>query len=371
MGTLAFFPWMTVAERAQIGDVILTPYEVRESPAAGDPTAKIISMYKEMNRRTIRSATLVQVAGKELTADLDEDGRDLIFRHAAAIAFSGLSKRSFFDHVDYCNSDSFQCIVQQFTDAKFISIVTRRRDGTTSNGISTDLYQVDQEPHVERLKHHRVDAQLVDGLLKGMSQDPDFDLAIRHFINANTDRPSLSPADEMVSTVSAFERLLKVKGGNTNKTRIAFLKALAKIPALEPISDGRDIRNKKLLKWDGLRGVWIEDLCVVRGNLAHGHRADAHPSSWSRQEHLLLAAFIFPLLAKLRLQQLGLYKLIDEDESALHSIDYLIGAKALFKTGEDEYGMPIFGWVEALKLQDDHSRRAVIESAWEKLRNQT
>jgi hypothetical protein len=48
--------------------------------------------------------------------------------HAEAIAFSVLAALLLL-RLGYCNRDSFQCIVQRFTDAHFISIVSERRDG--------------------------------------------------------------------------------------------------------------------------------------------------------------------------------------------------------------------------------------------------
>jgi hypothetical protein len=367
VGTLAFFPWMTVEERVVLGDVVLVPYEPPPTPSETDPVAKIVSTFKDMNRRTIPSATLVQMTGKGLTDDLTDEEIDLVFKHAVAIAFSALATRRFFGHVGYVNSDSLQCVVQRFTDANFVSVWARRRDGTLQNAIPTSLYQVDREPHIGRLDHQQIDSQLVDAVLKGMSEDSDFDLAIRHFVNANTDRPNLGPADEVVSTVSAFQRLFKVAGGsNTDKkSRDAFLKALGEIPAQEPILNRREVPREKLRSRRGLRDVWMEDLCVVRGSLAHGHREGAYRSFWSRIEHLLLAAFVFPLVAKLRLRDLALYALRPEDEEGLHGIDHLIGAKALLKTGEDEGGMPIYGWLEALDRADDQRRRAAIQQIWQ------
>jgi hypothetical protein len=160
---------MTVREEVRIGDFLITPYEVPASPTAADPAAKILSMYKEKGQRTIRSASLVRFAERAVTADLDENDRDQVFDLAAAVAFAGLSARSFFEHFGYCNRDSFQCILQQFTDASFISIVSRRRDGSRHSVWPTDEYRVDLEPHVDALAQHRIEAQFVEAVRKGMS----------------------------------------------------------------------------------------------------------------------------------------------------------------------------------------------------------
>jgi hypothetical protein len=157
----------------------------------------------------------------------------------------------------------------------------------------------------------------------------------------------------MVSIASAFDQLLNEN--KTKKLRIAFLKALADVPPKEPIFDRRDIPAQTRRK--GLRDLWMEQFLIVRGHLARGHQPDAYRSYWSREEHLLLAAFIFPMLAKLWLRDSGLHALTEEDEEVLYAFDYLLGIKSLFKMGEDETHMPIYGWVKAMRTAEREWRR--------------
>jgi hypothetical protein len=101
----------------------------------------------------------------------------------------------------------------------------------------------------------------------------------------------------------------------------------------------------------------------------HGRREEAYAAIWSRDDHLLLAAFVFPLVAKLRLREMGLYELTTYDEDKLHAIDFLIAAKDLRNGRKDEYEMPIYGFVEALDAANEIRRRArtiaAIEKAWQ------
>jgi len=180
MGAVAFFPWMTVAERVTIGKVVLTPYagpaqstapapESPEASAPGDPIAKIISTFRRPGGRPIKSATIVSIEGRtDPAGDLDEDDRDLIFQHAAAIGFSGLAGRVFFEHFVYFNRDSFQCVIQLFTDANFIAVVARRLDGTQMHVTPTKDVQVWCPPHITILKGYTVDVALAEAVLEAM-----------------------------------------------------------------------------------------------------------------------------------------------------------------------------------------------------------
>ena len=109
----------------------------------------------------------------------------------------------------------------------------------------------------------------------------------------------------------------------------------------------------------------MDDLCALRGSLAHGKREGAYPSRWTRREHLLLAGFIFPLCVKMRLRTTGSYKLTAEDENSIYGVDYLLAAKTLLGASKDEYGEPIFGWVEALQAVEDKRRMAAVIAAWD------
>src|ERR1700687_3955400 len=100
MSTLAFFPWMSVAERVVVGNVVLTPYALPKTPDAADPIAKIISSFREPGGAPIRTATIISLENQS-DGDLDEDQREVVFQHATAIAFCALADRPFFEHFGY------------------------------------------------------------------------------------------------------------------------------------------------------------------------------------------------------------------------------------------------------------------------------
>ncbi|PTL77104.1 hypothetical protein DAT35_46560 [Vitiosangium sp. GDMCC 1.1324] len=284
----------------------------------------ILSSYRDQHDQPIASATLIRFADRSWSADLTEDEIERVFGLTEALAFSGLAEREFFTHSGYCNRDSFTGIVQRFRPgASGASLRSRRRDGGTSSYWSAELLRVRQEPHIVELRGYAITA-LTAPSFNAMETDEGFDLAIRAFNEANTDRATMSQTHELISTVSAFQQLFGIRGGDVASTARSFADALTRVPlaSVKP----KKPRSEEFVARRGLRQAWMYDMATMRGSVAHGNRQGSYPSIWSVQEHLLLAAFIFPLLVKLRLSASG-YTLTREDRLELGLFDYYLASE--------------------------------------------
>ena len=144
---------------------------------------------------------------------------------------------------------------------------------------------------------------------------------------------------EIVATVGAFERLLESDYREDNLVR-EFLRAWAPSnnqPACNRVPPDR--RNEKTIL-----EVWIRDLFRQRSAAAHGKFAADHHLIWSVREHLLLGAFAFPLLVKLRLASAGHYTLTDRDRTDIEVFERLICANH-FQLWDDGQ-VPGYPWNE-------------------------
>jgi hypothetical protein len=172
--------------------------------------------------------------------------------------------------------------------------------------------------HVEHGSILSLDPSLINPLLKA-SASTDFEkyeLAIFNFNNANTDSDLVSPFIEMVLTCSAFERLYKIENSKES--------SLAKMFLGDLYFQGEQKNPPK-------REVWIRDFYQSRNQFAHGKKMVLKKSIWSIQEHLLLGAFIFPIIVKINLQQDGLCTLDDDDKYRIYFFDHLIKCSNLFR----------------------------------------
>lgn len=355
MGTLSFFPWMTVTKPYQVGECSLVPVSIQRNGAlTGDVDAgaaqdvlRVLAPYRMPPNVPLRSATLIRMPGKTVTEDLDNDDIADVFALGEAVAFVGLSARCFFDYGGYNNRDSFTAIVQKFDRVSGgAALRHRRRDGGVLGYWPEQFFKVVKEPHVEKAEHFTLDAEFATAVHRAMLDDEQFDRAVRSFNEANTDRPSLTEVQELISTVSAFQQFLDVPGGNVKETRDKFLAAMATVP-VGAVAPSNAAVAAKLPKHNGLRDTWMADLCNLRGSVGHGHRVDRYPALWTPKHHLLLAAHVFPLLVKLQLSAKGALKLTNDDKFGLAIFDRLLAADDVLGAKRDEHGVAdSYSWNE-------------------------
>jgi hypothetical protein len=69
---------------------------------------------------------------------------------------------------------------------------------------------------------------------------------------------------------------------------------------------------------------WIEELYQLRNESAHGGTTDTRDRGWSAFQHLVIAAFVFPLVVKLLLEREGFYELSTYDAVRCKAVDKLL-----------------------------------------------
>lgn len=364
MSTLAFFPWLQLTSGFAVGDFELIPYE-RDTFAGPDAAAvdSILRPYEEVAGLSVRDATLLRVLPGWLTDDLTETQTSAAFTFAQMLSFAGLAVRRFFDHTGYCNHDYFQFIVQGYDDpSRGVSVVTRRRDGSTRNLVLASVNRVARPDHVHGGRV-AIDLRLLSALhaCQGHANAAEFIDSMLTFNMANTDSSSVSPHLELVLSSGAFERVLGCRNGNHNDLANAFLTAL--VPSVDITRDKcARLRAyaKKFPKATTVREVWIRDLFNLRGDLAHGKVGPEYPSIWSIGEHLLLAAYVFPFVMKVRLANDALYTLTDQDRAGIEAFEHLACAENLFAHARDP-DVDWFQWNEVLaNVPVDPARMAEV-----------
>jgi hypothetical protein len=334
MSCLAFLPWATIDAPTTISGIHLEPIflplpdgrpgaiEEAGGTVAQSPVLDVLAPYEVYPERRINSATLLRHEGKSLIDDLTDEEMEEIFAFNEALAFSALAGREYFFYTGYINRDSFSCVIQKFTQSGGIAVQTRRRDGTTTSFMPAGTYTIRREEHIKETTF-TADAKLVAAVREAMEDESVFQ-AIQLFNDSNTDRSGVRQAQELVSIVSAFQQLLEIPGGKPSDTIREFREALSKQPQGKTKLGPR--RAAKLKGRDAVRDTWMHDLCALRGSVGHGHAHKKYDSAWTPAEHLLLAAYIFPLLVKLQLVERKLYELTDDDRLQLFSLDYYLAA---------------------------------------------
>lgn len=281
---------------------------------------------------------LVRRDDLSFTSGMTDEIAASYFSFRTRLAFAALSARQYFG-LRYCNSDSARLVVQAFAQEGGAGalITTRRRDGHTNNYISSSAFSETRPLHVSSSftlpsdldipLMHTLEARAAAGNSSNDSLWPRLEDAIRLFVGANTDNTDLDLHTELVDTVSAFSRLFGV--WDEKGTVAGFAGTL---PAPPPEEDDEPLGPKAnnefvrraLDSGKSMRESWLADAYRLRGKYGHGDvNAPGYPSTWQVHEHLLLAAFVFPLLVKAMLAREGFYEFTNDDRLANAMFDTL------------------------------------------------
>ncbi|HET7230457.1 MAG TPA: hypothetical protein VFJ16_10680 [Longimicrobium sp.] len=351
MPMLAFLPWSTVSKSLEFGRYRIVPVGVAldgEIPEVHQPAlAPILQAYARPRPVDQRSTPLIHREDIGLTDDLSPDQIADYFAFRTRLAFAVLSARRFFTH-RYANSDNAVLIIQGFTPERAGGAVLqyRRRDGSTTVIVPPGNLSVPRPHHVDRCELTRdLDAPLLAALETVAAREGEqwgrLEEAIRLFVGANTDAPSVDIHTELIDVVSAFSRL--ADAWDAKKTVERFNEVLPSPAGATSPSEGAKLTHPRieqgLAKGRSVREIWLDDAYVLRSQFGHGRvQAPGYRSIWNEREHLLLAAVVFPLYVKMILASEGFYDLTDNDVMMNDAFDDLAVFEP-FATPADEQGI--------------------------------
>ena len=339
---IAFFPWLTLAERIEIGPVRLIPFALGELPGDQPNVAQadidaVLGAYANRPNKPVTDAVLLEVDEWRSGMEIDGESMDKLFNASAILAFSALASRVLFQsHFGYVNSHSYLLIIQSFLpgDAGAFVFNARRREGYSSHYWSSKEFAFQRPNHVS--DGHRADPQqpLAEALFQLPVVDPVLE-AIKEFNAANTDSGDVPAHVELVMTKSAFEWLLLI-----NSKKGSFLKALeALVPTPRGGKDETPVRKQWLSRWtptgDRLLLAWASDFCALRGESAHG--STGAPVLWDAKKHMAFCAIFLPLAVKLVLAKRKLLTLSQDDLALLDRVEDFLLYDPFESTDKDQF----------------------------------
>lgn len=370
MKVVALFPWLQPHKETDCGDFSLIPYIRGKAPGGtGTPLQALLDEltlpYMSHSNEPIKAATLMRISGQDIIGELNEDQRDELFLFGELVAFSGLAKREFFaGHINYTNRDNFILAVQSFKQIDPNSgtvIVVRRRDGSCDTTVSRKALRIHCPAHVPRvLSSDILDVTLLKILVTARKKLKPEDWercyeSIWWFNKANTDSAQVTPQEEVVFSVSAFERLLDSRTGVLEDLVPPFLELVNPSESVSIDKCTKSLgRLRGKVKSSSIREAWLRDLVILRHNHAHGMKAPGYHPCWSIEEHLLLASYIFPLMVKRMLHRNLLYRPTSEDEVDINAFESLANAD-LFSPQTSPDGSERWPWHE---IRDTHMWKA-------------
>jgi hypothetical protein len=336
---LAFFPWFAIGEESTFGPFELVPYVRGVLPAGGDSPEqlvfdRVLEPYRESLTRSVERCTLLRWRKSELTDDIPDEEIADVFDCAELVAFAGLAARSFFSAIgSYSNRDAFRLTIQAFREpGGGVLVADTRRDGDHGVYFAAESVLVARPMHVVDGRKPSLDTALLNALLarQAGADWADYREAIIWFNSANTDSPDTMKEMEHIFLVSAFERLLDLKGGRVDDLTHAFIDLIKPSESILLGNCARIARAPVLARFAAatpLREVWIRDFYQLRGKFAHGRIAHGYPTIWTVDEHLLFASVAFPLMVRAKLTSGGTYHMSENDFVLVDSFEKLLCAE--------------------------------------------
>jgi hypothetical protein len=327
VSSVAFFPWVSIAEALTVDTVRLIPYQRGVLPGTLTGVSQqdlddVLAAYAISPLRAVDRATLLEV-GSWTSGDNAANIVDQLFRVKELISFAAIAKRKLFSAREYVNFHTYQLVVQNFSSGSSgtFSFTSRRRDGKVHHLWSTEEFAFHMPHEVISNAKASMDLELLHSMLAADKQSRLPLGAIESFNRANTDSSDVTEESELVMMKCSFEWLFDI-GVSSNDFCKAFA---AHIPRGEWLGNSdtpvsvrwREARPRATTLLD----AWAREFCAIRGSFAHGMNRKADHYVWSPAAHLAFASMIFPLLLKQKLATDGFGSLAERDDIELRSAE--------------------------------------------------
>lgn len=414
---IAFFPWLTLSAPAYLPGIRFVPFRIVHSPARSAvsiggvefPSAarsevvslrvspelleletsltRILAGYVDISGEPMTNCTLACVESSQPVWDLRGQDREQIRFAGLLLTLIAMSCNEYFLPLGQCaNAAKFQLYWQSFVDpAEHVAFRFRRRDGTTLDG----GYKHGEVTFTVPLQCRPVDEVCVDeGLLEGINKALEaksglisrLRTALSFFNLANTDSESMLEEAEIILMGSAFEQILNAQSAYQLSCKFGRLfKDYGSVKVEDAMKERTGIQIKEDYEGKGnldgkqfgtkeeyveaqkqslVHVKWIEEFHHLRSRVVHGEEISSRSWGWSKPEHLLMGAFVFPLLVKMMLSNECHYGLTDLDKIKCRSIDSLLSKCEWHKSSSSRLNSTV--WQETIS---DVSRHHTIQKA--------
>ncbi|NIM07522.1 MAG: hypothetical protein GTO55_12130 [Armatimonadetes bacterium] len=384
---VAFLPWLEIEEALQIGAVRFVPFAIN-SPAPelaclADSLKIILSSYRDIKNQPRAACTVAYLAGRKPHDKLSSEDTRVISRASTLLSLAAMAVNKYCTHSEpYANGTVFLPYFQHFTEpVDHIAIDSRRRDGSSMSGgwkhgkihftMPIECTLATRPVKVDTTFAKALEEAQADGSALGKR----LPAAISFFGLANTDSGWMLPEAEVITSVAAFEQLV---GAHTAQDLSKRIGSLLRPYGRRSVSDVLIARRSIWLgaTYDKKRKTWLSDLVKaenekrwsvhqkwaqeihwLRSSFVHGGTLPKRDWGWSILEHLLMGAFVFPLLVKILLAKEDYYALTEADLCRCESIDPLLAHTNWFDSEGNSW---MTGWQKTISDVTQKRRWQVV-----------
>jgi hypothetical protein len=360
-GVIAFLPWLNLGREIPFygftfAQVFPTPNRVHEVLQPIEARfLQLLDVFRDSKGNALRSGTFVFPASA--TWELSGSEMDEISHLLGPLLLACYSRNEYYSFAgSYVNSAAFA--LYSCVPTTPISFELRRRDGKLPHfGSPSGAFHFYMPSQCTGLGTAECDIDLIRSFSLALSKRAAvldrIESALSFFEFANRDDAFMSMKNELVMMVAAYEHLLQPNALALSKSLAEHLKRFA---SGKTVGDARlegrqvfkDLKDDTKLAAAPIHQGWIYELHKMRSAVVHPTTAVAK-WGWTEYEHLLMGAFVFPLLVKVLLEKERLYVLSSDDVGRLKAIDELLIAREWSRTQEND------GWAGIVCLAEMHA----------------
>jgi hypothetical protein len=333
-------PWITLPYSVRVGRFRFCPLRVQDVKSVVDlemvPTVEnALRCYVRKNGKPIESCTIVLRARHQQAWNIPREQWNYANSAAKTLALACLAEQRFLEgHFSpHLNATMFHIIGQGLTAGsdQIAPFYSRRGGGLQIGGLRFKDIVFQRPPQIEGTECGIINKRLLTALKTARRlQAPctsAIDSSLEVFLLAHAEAPELDSDSCVMLSAIAFERLLAPLRGSAQAVAAAFADHWAPFSQVR-IANAKRVKSDKEFAFDQqhwpLHRNWMKELYEARSASAHGGSISKFSRNWSASQHLVIAAFAYPLTVKLRLAEEGFYALSDRELGACAAIDQLL-----------------------------------------------
>lgn len=339
--TAVLLPWLKLGNDLEMGkyQFLTWPRVDNGFGEFADSLNSICGMYKYVDGRVERPQTIMIDMSLAPFERIEGQERQAFQEAVTLLTTALIGENEFFRGFgNYVNFSLTELHFQNFSIGEdWIAFKSYKRDGHTSDmGYTFGEITVSTPPGCRtRTGCVGINQAWLDTLGNTLEKNTSLDQLVIEasnlFCQANTDSPNVLQTTEVVMLANAFDRLFPNANGRyelsdaisteLDKWIVINMKGSRRMADKQIVPTQIDSRCTE--EWNIIRS-WILELYILRNYYVHGLDTTQHRWVWTPNEHLLMGAYIFPLLLKVLMSKEKEYKLGEEDVYKLLAIDDLL-----------------------------------------------
>ena len=339
-GFVVFMPWVTLPRSIRVGRFRFCPLRLGDIATVLEPTIapaveNALMSYVRRNGKPVESCTIVlRTRGRQLW-NIPREHWNFAVDAAKKLALACLAEQRFFEgHFSpHLNSTMFRIIGQGVSAGsdQISPYFPRRGGGLQIGGLRFRDVIFQRPPQIEGTSCEVINERLLRALEKAERLKCPVAQAVNSsleaFLLANAETPDLDSGSCLTLSAIAFERLIEPTSNTAQGLASALAEywspfvrlIIAEAKRIKPDIEYASVQNS----WP-IHRKWMKELYEARSAAVHRGARSQFSKNWSAEQHLVLAAFAYPLAIKLRLAEAGLYSPNDGELASFEVFDLLL-----------------------------------------------